>query len=284
RSTSTSVRGSSSSTRSAKHSTQTRHSSSSGKSSNSQTPKRRSTRPSPTASASGHPRTPCCANSTASPRSTPPRRTSSTANATTAGESWNGSLATSTAPDGYATAQPPGRSTFSSCSPATRPSANSARPASPTGNSPQRSNRPHMICSSAAEARGSGASCSRRTAALSDSVSRRRTDERRSARDQQSRRNEERDRAANQHSAFVTLTAAALPLVLLTQRAHCAGPDYRAARLKHTARRNGQEFHRGDQSQSRASPNHQRQTRQETSLTVFRTDNKSWSSCGAERT
>src|SRR5204862_5490127 len=44
------------------------------------------------------------------------------------------------------------------------------------------------------------------------------------------------------------------------------------------------EVHRGDQSQSRASPNHQQQTRQETSLTVFRTDNKSWSSCGAERT
>ena len=99
-----------------------------------------------------------------------------------------------------------------------------------------------MICSSAAEARSSGAWCSRRTAALNGSVSRRRTDERRSARDHKSRRNEERDRAANQHSGFVTLTAAALPLVLLTQRAHCAGPDYRAARLKHTARRNGQEF------------------------------------------
>ena len=200
RSTSTSVRGSSSSTRSAKHSTQTRHCSSSGKSSNSQTPRRRSTRRSPTASASGHPRTPSCTNSTALPRSTPPRRTSSTANATTAEESWNGSLATSTAPDGYATAQPPGRSTFSSCSPATRPSANSARPASPTGNSPQRSNRPHMICSSAAEARGSGAWCSRRTAALSGSVSRRRTDERRSAPRRQIRGNEGRDRPANQHS------------------------------------------------------------------------------------
>src|SRR6266853_1078107 len=58
---------------------------------------------------------------------------------------------------GVAAIDPPGRSTSSSCSPATQPSANSARPASPTGSSPQRSNSPHTICSSTAEARGSGA-------------------------------------------------------------------------------------------------------------------------------
>jgi len=73
-------------------------------------------------------------------------------------------------------------------------------------------------------------------------------------------------------------------LVLLTQRAHCAGPDYRAALLKHTARRNGQEFIAATSRNRVPRPTISGKLVKKTSLTVFRTDNKSWSSCGAERT